>query len=60
VAYRMLKRKVEYEPLSVAEFEKKHRDQQIKYMKKTCTEPVEVRPRNSAFNSCLPECNRLG
>ena len=34
VAYRMLKYQVEYETISVEEYEKKYRDQQIKYMKK--------------------------
>jgi len=30
----MLKYRVEYETISVEEYEKKYRDQQIKYMKK--------------------------
>ncbi len=34
VVYRMLKYQVEYEPLSVHEYEKKYEEQQIKYMKK--------------------------
>ena len=34
VVYRMLKYQVEYEPLSVNEYEKKYKEQQIKYMKK--------------------------
>jgi transposase len=34
VAYRMLKYKVEYEQISVEEYEKKYKEQQIKYMKK--------------------------
>jgi transposase len=34
VVYRMLVYKVEYEPLSVNEYEKKYQEQQIKYMKK--------------------------
>ena len=34
VVYRMLKYQVEYETISVEEYEKKYRDQQIKYMKK--------------------------
>ena len=34
VVYRMLKYKVECEPLSVNEYEKKYEEQQIKYMKK--------------------------
>ena len=34
VVYRMLKYKVEYETISVEEYEKKYRVQQIKYMKK--------------------------
>jgi transposase len=34
VVYRMLKYKVEYETLSVDEYEKKYEEQQIKYMKK--------------------------
>jgi len=34
VVYRMLKYKVEYETISVEEYEKKYRDQQLKYMKK--------------------------
>jgi len=34
VAYRMLKYKVEYETISVAEYEKKYQEQQLKYMKK--------------------------
>jgi len=34
VVYRMLKYKVEYEPLSVAEYEKRYRDQQLKYLEK--------------------------
>jgi len=34
VVYRMLKYQVEYETISVEEYQKKYRDQQIKYMKK--------------------------
>jgi hypothetical protein len=34
VVYRMLKYRVEYETISVEEYEKKYRDQQIRYMKK--------------------------
>jgi transposase len=34
VVYRMLKEKVEYESLSVDEYEQKYKEQQIKYMKK--------------------------
>jgi transposase len=34
VVYRMLKYKVEYETISVTEYEKKYQEQQIKYMKK--------------------------
>lgn len=34
VVYRMLKYKVEYEPLSVAEYEKHYREQQIKYLER--------------------------
>jgi transposase len=34
VVYRMLKYQVEYEPLSVNNYEKKYEEQQIKYMKK--------------------------
>jgi len=34
VVYRMLKYKVEYEKIDVEEYEKKYKDQQIKYMKK--------------------------
>ena len=34
VVYRMLMYKVEYETISVEEYEKKYRDQQLKYMKK--------------------------
>jgi transposase len=34
VVYRMLKYKVEYEQISVEEYEKKYKEQQIKYMKK--------------------------
>jgi hypothetical protein len=34
VVFRMLKYQVEYEPLSVNEYEKKYKEQQIKYMKK--------------------------
>ena len=34
VVYRMLKYKVEYEALSLEEYEKKYQEQQIKYMKK--------------------------
>ena len=34
VVYRMLKYQVEYEAISVGEYEKKYRDQQLKYMKK--------------------------
>ena len=34
VVYRMLKYQVEYETISVEEYEKKYRDQQLKYMKK--------------------------
>jgi transposase len=34
VVYRMLKYQVEYEPLSVAEYEKRYHEQQIKYLEK--------------------------
>jgi len=34
VVYRMLKYKVEYETISVEEYEKKYKEQQVKYMKK--------------------------
>ncbi len=34
VVYRMLKYKVEYETMNVEEYEKKYREQQLKYMKK--------------------------
>ncbi|MGQ9834282.1 MAG: hypothetical protein ACUVRJ_10920, partial [Candidatus Villigracilaceae bacterium] len=34
VVYKMLKYKVEYNPLSVNEYQKKYDEQQIKYMKK--------------------------
>jgi transposase len=34
VVYRMLKYKVEYDPLSVNEYQKKYEEQQIKYMRK--------------------------
>ena len=34
VVYRMLKYKVEYETISVNEYEKEYEEQQIKYMKK--------------------------
>jgi hypothetical protein len=32
--YRMLKYKVEYEPISLNEYQKQYEEQQIKYMKK--------------------------
>lgn len=34
VVYRMLKDKVEYQPLSVGEYEKRYQEQQIKYLQK--------------------------
>ena len=34
VVYKMLKYKVEFDPLSVNEYQKKYEEQQIKYMKK--------------------------
>jgi hypothetical protein len=34
VVYRMLKYKVEFETISVEEYEQKYRDQQFKYMRK--------------------------
>jgi len=34
VVYRMLKYKVEYEPLQVHEYQQRYEEQQIKYMKK--------------------------
>ena len=34
VVYRMLKYKVEYETISVEEYEEKYKQEQIKYMKK--------------------------
>lgn len=34
VVYRMLKYKVEYETISVEEYEKRYQEQQLKYMKK--------------------------
>lgn len=37
VVYRMLKYKVEYEPLSVSEYEKRYREQQVKYLHQKAT-----------------------
>jgi len=37
LVYRMLKYKVEYEPLNVSEYEKRYREQQIKYLQKKAT-----------------------
>jgi hypothetical protein len=37
VVYRMLKYQVEYETISVEEYERKYRDQQLRYMKKKAT-----------------------
>ena len=34
VVYKMLKYKVEYDPLSVNEYQQKYEEQQVKYMKK--------------------------
>ena len=34
VVYRMLKYRVEYEPISVQDYEKHYREQQIKYLEK--------------------------
>ena len=34
VVYKMLKDKVEYDPLSVNEYQKKYEEQQVKYMRK--------------------------
>lgn len=34
VVYKMLKYKVEYDPLSVNEYQKQYEEQQVKYMKK--------------------------
>ncbi len=34
VVYRMLKDQVEYEPLNVVEYEKRYRNQQIKYLER--------------------------
>jgi len=34
VVYRMLKYQVEYEPLSVSEYEKRYHDRQVKYLEK--------------------------
>ena len=34
VIYRMLKYQIEYDPLSVNEYQKQYEEQQIKYMKK--------------------------
>ena len=39
VVYRMLKHKVEYDPLSVNEYQKQYEEQQIKYMKKRAAKP---------------------
>ena len=38
VVYRMLNYKIEYEPLSVAEYEKRYREQQLKYLEKKAAE----------------------
>ncbi len=34
VYYRMLKYKVEYQPLNVEQYEQKYREQQVKYLQK--------------------------
>jgi hypothetical protein len=34
IVYRMLKSKVEYEPLSVAQYQQHYRQQQLKYLQK--------------------------
>jgi transposase len=34
VVYRMLKDKIEYEPMSVAQYEQHYREQQLKYLQK--------------------------
>lgn len=34
VVYKMLKHKVEYQPLSIAEYEEHYREQQLKYLQK--------------------------
>jgi len=47
VVYRMLKYKVEYDPLNVNEYQKRYEEQQIKYMKKKAA--------NSVSNSYLLE-----
>ena len=52
VVYRILKYQVEYETISVEKYEQKYKEQQIKYMKKTCVEPVETKPGSSVSNSC--------
>lgn len=45
VIYRMLKYKVEYEPLSVSEYEKRYREQQVKYLhKKAATLGFQLTP----------------
>jgi hypothetical protein len=46
--------KVEFETISVNEYEKKYEEQQIKYLKKTCAEPVEARLPSWASNSSPP------
>ena len=56
----MLKYQVEFETISVNEYEKKYEEQQVKYFKKTCTELVEVKPRSSASNSSQPDLEKLG
>jgi hypothetical protein len=40
--------KVEYDPMSVNEYQAKYDEQQVKYMKKTCVEPVETKRRSWA------------
>jgi hypothetical protein len=37
----------------VEEYEQKYKDAQIKYMKKTCVEPVETKRRSSASNETV-------
>ncbi len=59
VVYFMLKFKIEYEDIPADEYQKSYEEQQLKYLQKTCVEPVETKPPNSACSS-FPASERRG
>lgn len=54
VVYRMLKYQVEYEPLSVSEYEKRYHDQQVRYLEKRVAKlGFQLTPISTCASNCF-------